>query len=230
MQELAGLLDEKKRRFDRTRFFRFYPDNGPLRRDLYDKHLEFFGAGIEHQERAFIAANRSGKSTAAAFEGTCHLTGKYPEWWKGCRFKKPVTMWAAGEDSKTVRETVQVALFGPPGALGTGMIPGASIVGTPAARSGVPEAIDSATILHLSGRHSRLVLKSYDQGREAFQGAKIDVGWADEEPPISVYTEFLTRTMATVPGEENGRMMCTFTPLKGWSDVVKLFLKSEGLV
>jgi len=47
---------------------------------------------------------------------------------------------------------------------------------------------------------------------------------ADEEPPIGIYSEFLTRTMATVPGEKNGLLMNTFTPLKGLSGVVLLFL------
>ncbi|MDB5405216.1 MAG: Terminase-like family protein, partial [Rhodospirillales bacterium] len=45
-----------------------------------------------------------------------------------------------------------------------------------------------------------------------------------EEPPMSIYTEGLTRTMATVPGEQNGIVMCTFTPLKGISEVVKAYL------
>lgn len=109
------------------------------------------------------------------------------------------------------------------------MIPGDKIVGNPTARSGVPEAIDSALIKHVSGGNSRIVVKSYDQGREAFQGGQIDVGACDEEPPILVYTEFLTRTMATVPGQENGRMMLAFTPLLGLSEVVLLFLPDGKL-
>jgi hypothetical protein len=72
------------------RFANLYPDTGPLRRELYPKHTEFFAAGAEHQERAFIAGNRAGKSTAAAFELTAHLTGRYPAWWPGRRFSRPV--------------------------------------------------------------------------------------------------------------------------------------------
>lgn len=46
----------------------------------------------------------------------------------------------------------------------------------------------------------------------------------DEEPPIAIYTEGLTRTMSTVPGEESGLVMCTFTPLKGLSGVVLSYM------
>jgi phage terminase large subunit-like protein len=131
-------------------------------------------------------------------------------------------VWAAGEDAKTVRETIQVTLFGNPDAPGTGMIPRDAPMST-TRRSGVAEGLDSATIKHVSGT-SRLLLKSYDAGRESFQGAKIDVGWLDEEPPVPIYSEMLTRTMATVPGDESGIILCSFTPLKGLSGVVLLYL------
>jgi len=123
-----------------------------------------------------------------------------------------------------MRESLQPLLFGPPGAIGTGMIPGDDIVGQPTAGRGVPDSIDSAAVRHVSGGVSRIVLKTYEQGREAFQAAKIQVCWLDEEPPKPIYTEALTRLMATVPGEQNGAMMCTFTPLKGRSEVVLDFL------
>jgi phage terminase large subunit-like protein len=223
-KHLLERLQADVREYDaRHRFELIYPETGPLRRELYNKHMEFFAAGAEHQERAFIAGNRTGKTTAASFEMTCHLAGKYPQWWIGRRFNRPIVAWAAGEDAKQVRESVQAALFGEIGSDGTRMIP-ADLVISKTRRPGVPEAIDSALIRHVSGGQSRVVLKSYDQRREAFQGAKIDVGWADEEPPVGIYSEFLTRTMATVPGEKNGLLVCTFTPLKGLSGVVLLYL------
>src|SRR5262245_8873710 len=39
-----------------------YPDAGPLRRELYIPHQEFFAAGAEHRERLMLAANRIGKT------------------------------------------------------------------------------------------------------------------------------------------------------------------------
>jgi phage terminase large subunit-like protein len=205
------------------RMFAFYPETGPLRRELYPKHMAFFAAGSEHNERAFIGGNRTGKSTCVGYEATCHLIGWYPEWWVGRRFYRPIQAWLCGEDTKALRESLQVGLLGRIGEIGTGMIPKENLLNlTP--RSGVAEAYDTVTIRHSSGGISRAVLKTYDQGRESYQGAKVEVIMLDEEPPLPIYTESLMRTMATVPGEENGIVMAAFTPLKGLSDVVQTFL------
>ena len=48
--------------------------------------------------------------------------------------------------------------------------------------------------------------------------------WFDEEPPLDIYTEGLTRTNAT-----GGLVFLTFTPLKGMSDVVRMFLSDSDL-
>lgn len=221
--ELISLLEEKQRRASRRRFYDVFPDEGPLAYHKYPKHMAFFAAGIEHQERAFISGNRCGKTQAAAYEITAHLTGNYPHWWSGRRLTRPNTWWAGGEDAKTVREAGQTALLGPANALGTGMVPG-DLIDRAVPKSGVPEAFDSISVNHIAGGKSRLVFKSYDQGREAWQGAKVDGVWFDEEPPLHVYMEGLTRTMATVPGEANGMAISTFTPLKGLSAVVLMFL------
>ena len=65
--------------------------------------------------------------------------------------------------------------------------------------------------------------KSYDQGREKWQGETLDFVWFDEEPPQDVYIEGLTRTNAT-----RGMTYLTFTPLKGISDVVHSFIGECG--
>jgi phage terminase large subunit-like protein len=154
---------------------------------------------------------------------SCHLTGWYPPWWVGRRFNRPIVAWAAGEDTKAVRESLQETLFGPIERIGTGLIPGGHIV-SKSTRSGVPGAIDFASIKHATGHSSRNVLKTYDQGRESFQASKVDVVMFDEEPPMDIYTEGLTRTMSTVPGEKSGLLFCTFTPLKGLSAVVLSYM------
>lgn len=239
LRELLLLLEEDRRREARRHIWSLYPDTGPLRRELYPRHMEFFKAGgrhepmigcpkdcdgSPHQERGFIAANRIGKSKGAGgYETTLHLIGQYPDWWPGYRFDRPITAWAAGEDAKSVRDSIQKIMLGEHGQHGTGLIPG-DLIKRKTARGGVPDAIDTVYVETASGGLSSLVLKSYDQGREAFQGAKVDVFWPDEEPPLPIYVEGLTRTMSTVPGEPNGIVLCTFTPLKGISDVVKAFL------
>jgi phage terminase large subunit-like protein len=218
--ELIQLLEEKAKRLATRKLFGYYPDDGPLRRELYPKHLEFFKAGTEHRERLFLAANRVGKTEGAGgFEVALHLTGRYPIWWPGRRFDRPTNWWAAGNTGKTTRDIIQAKLFGPLSGLGTGLIPKEDIVGQPSAKQGVPNAFDTAFIKHTSGGVSQLQLKSYDQRRTAFEGTEQDGIWLDEEPPQDIYTECLLRTMTN-----NGLIMLTFTPLMGMSEVVLSFL------
>ena len=177
-----------------------------------------------------VVHHNSGKSTATCYEATCHAIGFYPSWWSGYRYDRPVTVWACGEDAKAVRESLQPKLLGYPFTeMGTGLIPGANILGEPTKRSGTPEAVDALNVKHASGGTSRIVFKMYEQGRESFQASKIDIGICDEEPPHPVYSELLARTMATVPGQDNGHVLCGFTPLLGWSSVVMMFLGTKPL-
>lgn len=197
-----------------------YPDEGPLRRELYAKHLHFFREGAAQRERLFMAANRVGKTEGAGgYEVACHLTGVYPHWWEGRRFDKPVKIWAAGDTSQTVRDILQFKLLGEITSIGTGLILGEAIVDTKRRAGNVPDLIETVRVKHVSGGVSVLVFKSYDQGREVFQGTEQDVIWLDEEPPMDVYVECLTRTMTC-----NGLVMLTFTPLRGISEVVLSFL------
>lgn len=207
----------------RRKLFTYYPDDGPLRRELYPKHLEFFRAGTEHRERLMLAANRIGKTEGVGgYETTLHLTGLYPDWWEGKRYDRGIKCWAAGDTSKTVREIIQDKLLGPPGSFGTGLIPGDLLLRvTP--KTGIPDAIDTIYVQHTKGV-STLVLKSYDQRREAFQGTEQDLIWLDEECPLDIYAECLIRTMTT-----NGSIMCTFTPLQGLTDMVLSFLPGGKL-
>lgn len=187
--------------------------------------MEFFGAGLTHRERLMCAANRVGKTEGVGgYEAVLHLTGQYPEWWTGRRFPKAIRAWAAGDTSKTVREIIQHKLLGPPGQWGTGLIPGDSIERVVRA-SGVPDTAEIIYVKHATGGISPLVMKSYDQRREAFQGTEQDLIWLDEEPPMDIYTECLLRTMTN-----NGLVMVTFTPLQGMSEVVLTFLPGGKLI
>lgn len=203
----------------------YYPDEGPLRRELYPKHMAIFAGGALHRERLMLAANRVGKTEGVgAYETTLHLTGQYPTWWEGRRWARPIKAWAAGDTSKTVRDILQAKLLGSPGAFGSGMIPADAIIGKPRPRSGLSDAVEIIYVRHESGGASTLVLKSYDQRRESFQGTEQDLIWLDEEPPVDIYTECLLRTMDTVPGEPGGMILLTFTPINGLSEVVLTFL------
>lgn len=225
LEELASLKQELTRRQKFQKLSSYYPDNGPLRRDLYPKHLSFFAAGVEHRERLMLAANRVGKTEGVGgFELTLHLTGQYPTWWMGRKFLRPVNAWAAGDTSNTVRDILQQKLLGPIGNWGTGLLPGDCLDRIVRKAGGVPDSVDSVFVRHGSGGVSRLVFKSYDQRRESFQGTEQDVIWLDEEPPLEIYTECLLRTMTN-----DGMIMLTFTPLLGLSDVVLSFLPGGKL-
>lgn len=217
-QILSAVDQELDARGDRPRHVDdFYPDEGDTRRALYPKHLEFFKAGPNHRERLFLAANRVGKTEGVGlYEMTLHLMGKYPKWWKGRRFNRPIRAWCAGDTGKTVREILQYKLLGPPPNFGGGLLPKDRILSTKRG-SGVADSIEVVNVKSEFGR-SQLLFKSYDQRREGFQGTEQDVILLDEEPPLEVYTECLLRTMTN-----DGMLLLTFTPLLGLSDVVLQF-------
>lgn len=196
----------------------------------YPKQIEFHTAGQEFRERLFMAGNQLGKTWAGAFEVAMHLTGIYPDWWQGRRFDRPVSWMAGSESGELTRKGVQRLLLGPPQLReqwGTGAIPKACIDGTPPMKPGVPDAVSSIAVKHVTGGTSVIQFASYDQGRTKWQADTLDGVWFDEEPPQDIYFEGLTRTNAT-----GGMVMVTFTPLLGMSEVVRRYLmeKSPGTV
>lgn len=245
--ELLALLEEKERRQAQRLFYEIFPEEdtiwtGPslmgglvepgqvmYARHKYAKHLEFFEKGALNRERCFMAGNRIGKTfSAGGYETSCHLTGLYPDWWTGRRFQHPISAWAAGDTYETTRDILQLTLLGEvsySGARkvmdGRGVIPG-NLLGDPTWRSGVQNLVDTIPVKHVSGGRSWLSLKSYDQGRKAFQGTGRHLIWFDEEPPMEVYGEALIRT-ATL----DGITMLTFTPLSGLSEVVLSFMPAD---
>ena len=205
-----------------------FPETGPLRRELYRKHMEFFRAGASFTERLFQAGNRVGKTIAGSFEVTAHTTGRYKDWWEGRRFNRPTHGWAAGDTYETTRDIIQKELFGNVAWVGgaktfdgTGMIP-RECIGDVSWRRSVADFADMIRVKHVSGGWSTIGLKSYDQGRRTFQGTAKDWIWTDEEPPMDVYNEALIRLMTT-----RGIMLITFTPLLGLSDVVLSFMEGD---
>ncbi len=191
----------------------------------YPKQAAFHEAGAKHRERLLMCANRFGKTMCGAAELAFHLTGDYPQWWNGKRFDKPVRAWAAGVTAETTRDVLQEKLIGPPfreSEWGTGMVPKAAIAGIATSR-GIPAAIDTVNVRHISGGLSSLQFKSYERGREKWQGAALEVVYFDEEPDEGIYSEGLTRT-----NETGGIVYLCFTPLLGVSAVVQRFLSSSS--
>lgn len=201
---------------------RYFQDDGPFRRELYPKYVQWFAAGAVHRERAIVAGNRVGKSACACFETTLHATGEYPDWWTGKRFISPITGWCAGTSNDKTKQIIQVKLLGPDNARGTGMIPARAIHHTTQKKSS--DMVDTIWVRHApSGGLSQLQMKSYAEGRTGFEGTSTHLIWLDEECPEDIYTECLIRTMSTGdwPG---GIIMLTFTPLGGQTQVVNRFV------
>lgn len=161
---------------------------------------------------------------SGAAETAMHLTGQYPADWVGRRWGHAVRALGGSESAELTRKGVQRLLLGSPedkSQWGTGAIPRDCIVAT-SPRSGVPDAVSTIVVKHVSGDNSVIQLQSYDQGRTKWQADTVDFVWFDEEPPEGVYFEGLTRTNAT-----SGMVMVTFTPLLGMSDVVMRFLTTK---
>lgn len=215
---LTALRQELETRQAQNKLARYRP---------YIKQAAFHAAGKSHRERLLIAGNQLGKTWSAGFESAMHLTGRYPEDWQGRVFVKPVVGWAAGVTSEATRDTVQRVMCGRINAIGTGSIPKDAIKDKSLKR-GVADAIDTVVVRFGGGGdvqagESLVTFKSYDQGREKFQGETLDFFWPDEEPPDDIYMEGLTRTNAT-----GGIVYMTFTPLQGMSTVVKRFLMDKA--
>lgn len=210
------IAETLKRRRDTNQLAAFTP---------YAKQLEFYGRGRTDRERLLMAANQVGKTYCGAFETAIHATGLYPEWWPGHRFNRPIDVWVGSDTGETTRDTVQKNLLGPPADRenwGTAALPADAIIKAHM-RQGIANAVDTVAVKHVSGGTSYIGFKSYDQKRQKWQGTKKDLIWLDEEPPMDIYMEALTRTNAV----DDGRMFITFTPLLGMSDVVHMFLEDE---
>lgn len=230
-RRLLEVHDELQAR-KRYSFDKYFPETGPLRRGRYLRTMEFFAGGATHKERLYCAGNRVGKTDSGAYEMTCHLTGLYPEWWVGKRFKEPIEAWASGTTGETTRDIIQTKLVGPwkgagglddlSGAPYLGMIPRHLVVNTSRRPHALPGAIESIWVRHASGGVSQLGLKAYQQGRESYEGTSKHVVWNDEEPPGDIYTEGLFRTLTT-----KGIVYTTFTPLQGMSEVVSAFFEAS---
>lgn len=222
------LLQEYRRRTERDKLAQLYPDQGPLRRELYHKHIAMLHAGAEHSERVAMGGNRIGKTLSiGGYEVALHLTGLYPPWWQGKTYDRPILVWAAGTKTAKVRDVNQKFLLGNlhqrkgfTQADG-GLIPQAKIVRL-TRRSGVADAVDQAIIKHRQGFENVVTFKSYEEGRTSFEAEGVDFIWLDEEPPKPIYDECKMRILTT-----RGCILSTFTPVEGMTETVLSLLEGS---
>lgn len=198
----------------------------------YEKQMLFHNASVDCTERYFMAANRGGKSFSGSRELAMHLTGRYPDWWTGRRFTRPIQAWAANKTGGDTRDVAQENLLGvwsDISSRGSGAIPKECIDWKEDVTMSkfVNDGVDNVMVQHeTNGRpdgKSKLSFKSYDQGREKWQGKAIDVIWLDEEPPDDIYFESLARLVPIKKGEKAGLIYITATPLLAKSKIRDMF-------
>jgi len=196
----------------------------------YQKQRDFHDAGLTHRERLLMAGNQNGKTYCGGAEASFHLTGLYPDDWLGRRWDRPVRAWVAGVTGESTRDNPQRILLGTIAkGIGTGSIPLRCLdTEKMTLARGVSNLYDTVLVKHIGpdGKQdgwSELKFKSYERGREKWQGDTLDFVWFDEEPPEDIYTEGLARISAT-----SGMVYVTFTPLKGMSKVVLRYLNEPS--
>lgn len=230
-EELVKLLQEKEYRTKYNYISTLFPDEGPIlpgcvksvARENYKKHIEFMAAGANYTERAFIAGNRCGKTLTGLYELVTHCTGRYPKFWTGKRFNRPVQCWLVGDRGEIIKDSMQRDLMGFT-EKGTGLIPLDCFARDPSALQGTPGGIGTYYIKHFTDGVqdgvSKIIVKTYQSGKTAFESASVDVAMLDEEVPMDIYTEVQIRTMTT-----GGTVYNTFTPDSGLTDTVLHFLE-----
>jgi phage terminase large subunit-like protein len=208
MHARAKLAHEMQ--FNQLKWFRPFP---------YQK--KFFETGLNSSRRGMIAANRAGKTIASTYETAYHLTGRYPPDWKGKVWDRPIIAMASGESWEQVAKTLQSKLLGCDDIkqgykLGTGSIP-RELIDEKSIRSDGANVL-SIEIWHETGGKSKLYFSNYTQQVRHLQGFELDLVVLDEQPPDETFSELVTRTAA-----RNGQVICSFTPLKGMSGLVRKF-------
>lgn len=217
-EELVKVLEEKENRHKYNKMSWFAP---------YVWQKTLCNATLNGRQCLAMTANQIGKSTIGAYITACHLTGLYPDWWKGRKFTKPTYCWAAGVSNDTTRDIMQTELFGLAEAddqWGTGMVP-LDAIGQKTRKRGVTGNTYDSVLVKFHGPDgkfkgwSRIGFKSYEMGEEKFFGRPVDYIWLDEQPPSNIYTQCITRTVAT-----RGDVVMTFTPEQGITPVVHQFM------
>ena len=228
--EELELLIEAEPEFQRyNRIHLMYEPGTPLGIEHYPKHSALFEAGVKYRHRCMMGGNGTGKSLGmGGYEVALHATGDYPTFWNGVRFDKAIEIWVCGDTRETVRDIMQTILLGDvakggQSELGTGLIPRERI-GKVRMIQNTNGSADYALVKHASGGWCKIKFKSYDQGRKAFQGTSIPFILLDEEPPWAIFQECMQRGRGV-----DGRILATFTPLSGYTEVTENFLDWQRL-
>ena len=223
--ELIALQEELEARQRHRLIDKYFSISGDTSRFEYPKHLHFFKAGATHHQRLFIAANRVGKTLSMGCELVYHLTGDYPEWWEGKRFVNNNEWWVCGVTARDVKVVLQDLLIGKVNEFGEGLVPHDNLdFDTIKDAKRIDTPINHFRVKHVNGSWSTVEFKTYEQGRQSFQGTARSI-WLDEECPQDIYAECLTRTATG-----DNILVMTFTPLKGPTPLIRDYIGDKSIV
>lgn len=185
-EELLALLIEKQRRMaqDPLKY------NNPYKPKRHEKQIE------AHESmkpiRALFWGNRVGKSEWGAMETAYYLLGRHPY----RQIENNIEVWCACPSFELQEETTQKKLLR--------YIPEDQIASADKIRGNILKNI-------VLKNGNRVTFKSYEQGREKFQGAGKRLIWFDEEPPSDIWEECYVRQEA---GQKLD-IILTMTPVNG---------------
>lgn len=235
--DIYQLVEALEQTYKYNKFDLYYPDVGEFSRDKYSKHMEVISRLSKADVVGLVGGNGTGKSFLGSYIVRVIATGKYPCWWDavgGPRFNGPISIWVGAREAKQLRESIQEIMFGKNLAdPGTGIIPKTDFLdldgkSTIKQMEGASECVGLCKIRHYDklgnfDGFSTIHFKRYSQGWQEFQGSNRDFIWLDEEPDdAKIYSECFSRLRG--PKGHTGKMLCTFTPLLGFSDVYLGFM------
>lgn len=192
--------------------------------DPYPFQMEFHND--PDPRKGLRAGNQIGKTICGTVQDAFDLTGRYPHWYEGHRFTRPVNIVCGSINNDKTRDLLQKALCGDPvdkfNTLGTGWLPADCL---DKAKISLKRGVTDAFI-HIKVRWhnakgefkgwSNLTFSSYESGKEAWMGDTIDVYHLDEEPPMDILGQAGRGCIAS-----GGFIRLTWTPENGRTDVVE---------
>jgi len=227
MVDYRSMSEERLRKiYDlKQKIMRYDAENQMERYVPYEWQKKSHDAGRDCGQVLDMCANQVGKTEGLRFELAYHATGRYPSWWEGRVFKRPVLIWACGTTNELTRDVLQDKLFGDPAthpaSFGTGSIPRKYLdAGKVVKKPQVPNAFAQVPVKHVSGGWSTIIMKSYDAKKRAFMSKAVDIIALDEEPPVDIMSSCLVRQV----NKPNSLLKMTFTPENGMTDVVAQFM------
>lgn len=196
--DAKAAFEELVRRHEEEKIRYFHPNPGA--------QVEFFQKLRKFREVALLGGNKAGKThcgakavVQAALSDRAKFYGLEPF------YHNKVDIWVGSVDTKTQREAAQVEI--------DHFLPKREVKKIWRFQNGAYDKI-------LLENGSTIGFKTYEQGRESWQGPKRKVIWCDEEPPSDIIDEARARLI-----DEDALLFFTMTPLLGITTVYKDFIE-----